>query len=269
MSYQTLSIFRDGSIEYVTLNRPEVRNAINPALIAELDDWARNLTRSAEAGAPSACPRVAVLKGAGKSFSAGADLEWMAETVTFTHEQNVADAKRLAAMFEALDRLPVPLVAQVHGAALGGGAGLVAVCDIVIAREDAMFGFTEVKLGLVPAVISPYVVAKIGLSAARDLFVTGARFSAQKALQIGLVHAVSSPAELEATTATYVRDILAAGPQAVREVKRLLRDVAGRTASEVGEATAEAIAARRVSAEGQEGLRAFLEKRAPRWTTDT
>jgi len=259
MTNRCLEIRLDGHVERVTLNRPEVRNAFGPALIAELDEWARGVATRPEV-------RVAVLAGAGAAFSAGADLAWMAETARDTHERNVEDARRMAAMFEALDALPVPLVGQVHGAALGGGVGLVAVCDIAVADAHTVFGFTEVKLGLVPAVISPYVVARIGQSASRELFLTGARFGAARAREIGLVHAVAPPGDLAAVTDTYVSELLSSGPEAIAAAKRLIREVASGAREHVAESTAGIIASRRVSAEGQEGIRAFLEKRKARWT---
>jgi methylglutaconyl-CoA hydratase len=171
----------------------------------------------------------------------------------------------MAAMFEALDTLPVPLVGRVHGAALGGGSGLVSVCDIVVAEEQTTFGFTETKLGIVPAVISPYALSKIGRSAARELFLTGGRFSAARAREIGLVHAVTTLAQIDETVAGFVRELLSAGPEAVSTIKQLIRAVWGRPASEVRDLTARTIAERRASEEGREGIRAFLEKRPPRW----
>jgi len=257
MAYQTLTVRQDGDVEHVTLNRPEVRNAFNPTLIAELHDWAR--------GVGGRGRRVAVLGGEGKVFSAGADLAWMAESATYSHERNVEDAGRMAAMFAALDTLPIPLLGRVHGAALGGGCGLVAVCDVVVADEQTTFGFTEVKLGILPAVISPYAIAKIGRSAARELFLTGARFTAARAREIGLVHAVTSSDRVDGVVAGYVRDFLSAGPQAVAAAKQMIREVSSLAADRVTEVTARAIADRRVSAEGQEGIRAFLEKRPPKW----
>jgi methylglutaconyl-CoA hydratase len=169
-------------------------------------------------------------------------------------------------MFGALDELPVPLIGRIHGAALGGGAGLAAVCDIVVAEEQAAFAFTEVKLGILPAVISPFAVAKIGRSAARELFLTGARFTAVRAKEIGLVHAVVPAHELDNAVATYASELLAAGPEAIAAAKALIAQVAGRNPADVRSITAAAIAGRRVSKEGQEGLRAFLEKRKPSWT---
>jgi methylglutaconyl-CoA hydratase len=254
-----LAIRLDGPVERVTLNRPDVRNAFGPALIAELDEWARGVAARPEV-------RVAVLSGAGKVFSAGADLAWMAEVAGYSRERHVEDARRMAAMFEALDRLPVPLVGQVHGAALGGGVGLVAVCDIVVAEARTAFGFTEVKLGLVPAVISPYVLAKIGQSAARELFLTGARFGAARAKAIGLVDAVTSADDLAAVTDGYARELLSSGPEAIAAAKRLIREVAAAPRERVTEITVDAIVSRRASAEGQEGIRAFLEKRKPGWS---
>ncbi len=259
MSYQTIDVRREGSVEYVTLNRPDVRNAFNPTLIHELRAWAHEISPTTHD------VRAAVLSGAGKVFSAGADLGWMAESASYSREQNIDDAKRMAAMFEALDTLPVPLIGKVHGAALGGGSGLVAVCDIVVAEEQTMFGFTEVKLGIVPAVISPYVLAKIGRSAARELFLTGARFGAARAREIGLAHAVTSADQMQPTVDGYLRELLTSAPKAVAAAKQMIRQVCSAPKEQVKDLTAQAIAARRVSDEGQEGIRAFLEKRKPGW----
>jgi methylglutaconyl-CoA hydratase len=172
----------------------------------------------------------------------------------------------MSRMFAALDTLPFPLVGRIHGAALGGGAGLAAVCDVVVADDQAVFGFTEVKLGIVPAVISPFVLAKIGRSAARDLFLTGARFSAARARDIGLVHAVVPAADLDGAVAAYVSELLSAGPEAAATAKALIAQVWALSIQDAMPLTADAIATRRVSAEGQEGLRAFLEKRRPSWS---
>ncbi len=256
--FEHLQVRREGAVEHVVLDRPEVRNAFNPALVRALAAWAASVAVSPDV-------RVAVLSGAGRVFCAGGDLASMAATIDATREENLADAAAMAAMFEALDRLPVPLIGRVHGTALGGGVGLTAVCDIVVAAEDAVFGFTEVKLGIVPSVISPYVLAKIGRSAARDLFLTGARFGAPRARALGLVHAVVPAEALDTTVAQYAAEILSAGPEAVRCAKRLVREVAGREPADVVPLTTGTLADRRVSAEGQEGLRAFLEKRRPKW----
>ena len=261
MPYDHLLVHRDGPVETVTLNRPQVRNAFNEAVIAELADWAASAARVADL-------RVAVLAGAGSTFSAGADLAWMAKMIDASHDENVRDAERLAGMFHALDALPVPLVGRIQGAALGGGCGLAAVCDMVAAASDAVFGFTEVKLGLIPAVISPFALAKIGRSAARELFLTGARFSAARARQIGLVHAVVPEAELDAAVQAYVQELLAAGPEAVSAAKSLVREVWPLDVSDARRFTTQAIARQRVSAEGQEGMRAFIEKRRAGWRAD-
>jgi methylglutaconyl-CoA hydratase len=253
-----LDIHHDGPIVRVTLDRPDVRNAFNEELIAELTDWAERVT-------PSAGTRVAILMGAGRTFCAGADVTWMSRMVGYSHEENLRDARTLGRMFAALNALPVPLIGRIHGAALGGGAGLAAVCDIVVAAEDAIFGFTEVKLGIVPAVISPYAISKIGQSAARELFLTGARFSAARAREIGLVHAIGEEAELDRIVAKYVNDLLTSGPHAVSTAKRLIAAVANHTPEDVIDHTVETIAHQRVSPEGQDGLRAFLEKRKPTW----
>jgi methylglutaconyl-CoA hydratase len=253
-----LLIEDSGSVVRVILNRPDVRNAFNEALIAELTAWAESVTASGPA-------RVAVLSGAGKMFCAGADVTWMSKMVAYTHDENVRDARAMAGMFQALDRLPIPLIGRIHGAALGGGAGLAAVCDIVVAAEDVSFAFTEVKLGIVPAVISPFVLAKIGPSAARELFLTGARFSAARAKEIGLVHAIGAEDELDRIVAKYVNDLTTSAPQAVAAAKRLIAEVTTGTATSAAEYTIDAIAERRVSPEGQEGMRAFLAKRPPSW----
>jgi methylglutaconyl-CoA hydratase len=261
LSYTHLISRRNGAVEHLILNRPDVRNAFNEQVIAELTAWAAATREAAAQGDV----RVVVLSGAGKTFCAGADVTWMSRTVAFTEEENLRDAMAMSQMFGALDVLPVPLVCRVQGAALGGGAGLAAVCDIVVAAEDAVFGFTEVKLGILPAVISPFALAKIGRSAARELFLTGARFPATRAREIGLVHAVVPAAELDSAVERYVRELLTAGPEAIAAAKALIPQVWGRSVLEAMPVTAAAIAGRRVSKEGQEGLRAFLQKRPASW----
>jgi methylglutaconyl-CoA hydratase len=254
----SLQVEHAGPIVRVTLNRPEVRNAFNEELIAQLTAWAESVK-------PGGTARVAVLSGAGRMFCAGADLTWMSKMVAYTREENVRDARAMARMFEALDRLPIPLIGRVHGAALGGGVGLAAVCDIVVAAEDAAFAFTEVKLGILPAVISPYAIAKIGVSAARELFLTGARFSAARAREAGLVHAVVEDHELDRAVAKYVNDLLTSAPEAVAAAKALIAHVSCNQGTSAIEYTIDAIADRRVSREGQEGMAAFLAKRPPSW----
>jgi methylglutaconyl-CoA hydratase len=242
-----LRIERAGEVLRVTMARAERRNAFDASLIAELT----------QAFADVGDVRAVVLAGDGPSFSAGADVDWMRSSVELAYAENVDDALRLRAMLEAIDSCPAPVVARVQGHALGGGCGLVACCDVVVAAPDAQFAFSEVKLGIVPAVISPFALAKIGSSAARRYFVTGERFSATVALRIGLVHEVTD--ELDTAVDAVVVELLAAGPQAARAAKKLARSPLSAVE------TAELIAAHRTSAEGQEGLHAFLEKRTPTW----
>lgn len=262
MSYQFLSVERRGPVEHVTLNRPDVRNAFNEHVIAELTTWANTAHQDREL-------RVVVLAGAGKVFSAGADAAWMAKMAGYTEADNVRDATAGAKMFLAINTIPAIVIGRIHGAALGGGSGLAAVCDIVVADEAAIFGFTETKLGILPAMISPYVLQKIGASAARELFLTGMRFDAARAKAIGLVHKVVPLAGLDEAVAGYVTEALSASPTAVARSKALIPRVLGQSPADVIEITAEAIAAQRVSPEGQEGLTAFLNKRTPAWTPST
>ena len=261
MPYSYLSTRREGSVEYLTLNRPDVRNAFNEDVIAELTEWALATQDAAE----QHDIRAVVIAGAGKTFCAGADVTWMSKTAQYTEDENLRDALAASHMFGAINELPLAVVGRVQGAALGGGAGLAAVCDIVVADEGAVFGFSEVKLGILPAVISPFALAKIGRSAARELFLTGARFPASRAKEIGLVHTVVAAGELDAAVAAHVREILSAGPEAVAAAKALIPHVWELSVDEARHVTARALAARRVSPEGQEGLRAFLEKRKPSW----
>ncbi len=237
-----LRVERDGLVLRVTLAKPDRRNAFDAALIAEVTD--------AFAGVGDA--RAVVLAGEGSSFCAGADVEWQRSSIDLSYDENVEDAMRLYRMLETIDSCPAPVVCRVHGYALGGGSGLVACADIAVAQADAVFGFSEVRLGIIPAVISPFVLARIGASA-RRYFVTGERFTAEVALRIGLVDEVSEEADEKAEA--LVRDILAGGPQAVHEAKRLVRE------RPTGIETARVAAARRTSEEGQDGLRAFLDSR--------
>ena len=249
-----------GPVTTVTLNRPEVRNAFDAALIQDLTTFALNVPTDGSV-------RVVVLQGAGSVFSAGADLQWMSEMLSYTREENLEDARRAATMFHAIDAIAVPVIARIHGAALGGGAGLAAVADVVVAATDAVFGFTEVTLGILPAMISPYVVRKIGLSAARELCLSGMRFSAARAREVGLVHDVVSAERLNLAVDRYAQQFRRAAPSAVAATKALLAKVHGKAPSDVLAETVVAIANQRVSPEGQEGMRAFLEKRHPTWVS--
>ena len=261
MAYRYLLSRREGALEYLSLNRPDVRNAFNDEVIAELTAWAG-------AAAADTTLRVVILSGEGKVFSAGADANWMAKMIDYSHADNVRDATRMAGMFLALDTLPAAVVGRIHGAALGGGAGLTAICDIAVAEDQAVFGFTETKLGILPAVISPYVLPKIGPSAARELFLTGMRFPAARAKEIGLVHAVVAITQLDQAVDIYVKELLSASPSGIAAAKALIPKVWGRSPADAAEITADAIASQRVSPEGQDGLRAFLEKRKPSFSRD-
>jgi len=242
-----LRVERDGEVLRVTLARPDRRNAFDAALIAELAETFVDVGRA----------RAVVLAGDGASFSAGADVDWMRSSADLSFDENVADANALRRMLEAIDGCPAPVVARVQGHALGGGAGLVAAADVALAARKAVFAFSEVKLGIIPAVISPFALAKIGAGAARRYFLTGERFDAATALRIGLVHDVAD--DLDAAVDGVVGELLSAGPQAARWAKRLVRE------RPAGPETARWIAERRTSEEGQEGLRAFLEKRPAVW----
>jgi methylglutaconyl-CoA hydratase len=246
----SLKVERDGRVLRVTLARPERRNAFDASLIAELHEAFRDVGDA----------RAVVLSGEGPSFCAGADVEWQRASVDLTYEENVEDAMRLYRMLEAIDACAAPVVCVVHGHALGGGAGLVACSDVAVAWPDAVFGFTEVRLGIIPAVISPFVLRRIG-EAARRYFLTGERFGSDVALRIGLVSEVAEDAG--STAEGIVEDLLAGGPEAVRAAKRLVRERPS------GVATAEIAAERRTSAEGQDGLHAFLERRPPGWVEET
>jgi len=238
---------RDGAILRVTLARPERRNAFDASVIAELHEAFEDVGDA----------RVVVLAGDGQSFCAGADVEWQRSSIELSYDENVEDYRRFSAMLNAVWRCPAPVVARVQGYALGGGSGLTCCCDVAVAAPDAVFGFSEVRLGIMPAVISPMVLERIGPSAARRYMVTGERIDAQTALRIGIVHEVAD--DLDAAVQRVVDDILAGGPIAVREAKRLVLEPGGE------EDLLARASERRTSDEGQEGLRAFLEKRPPGW----
>jgi methylglutaconyl-CoA hydratase len=241
-----LKIERSGHVLRVTLARPERRNAFDAALIAELT----------EAFADVGEARAVVLAGEGQSFCAGADVDWQRSAIDLSYKENVEDALRLYRMCETIDRCPAPVIARVHGYALGGGSGLAACADVAIATPDAVFGFSEVKLGIIPAVISPFVLPKIGAHA-RRYFLTGERFDAEAALRIGLIEEIAD--DVDAAVDRVVAELLTAGPEAVREAKRLIRE------RPAGEETAQIAARLRAGEEGQEGLRAFLDRRDAGW----
>ena len=258
MAYTTLLAELSDGVLTVTLNRPEVHNAFNDELIAEAIDLFSSIDTEAT--------RAVVLKGTGKNFCAGADLNWMSRMVSYTRAENIRDSSKLAKMFAVMNECPVPIVGRIQGAAIGGGVGLVSVCDIAVALEGTQFGLSEVKLGILPAVISPYVIAKIGETHARALFLTGERFDTERALRIGLVHRVTDTVEaLDAAVYETVTQLKTSGPEAVRECKKLIAHVASHELADAVPYTIEAIAARRTSDEGQEGMRAFLSKGLASW----
>ena len=258
MQLERLEIESDGPVARVWLNRPDARNAFDGLMVTELRKTLFDLFSRDSV-------RVVVLGGRGPSFCAGGDLTWMKAMAGFTREENLGEAQALADLFFTVYESPKPVVARVHGAALGGGAGLVAACDIPVAALGTQFGFTEVRLGLVPAVISPYVLRKIGESAARELFLTGERFEAVRAQEIGLVRTAVPPEHLDAVVEARVQAVLQAGPRAVAEAKALIREVGYRRVEDVQRYTVERLADIRATPEAQEGMRAFLEKRKPYW----
>jgi methylglutaconyl-CoA hydratase len=250
---------RGRGVVWLTLDRPEIHNAFDDRLITLLT------AELARLGADDAV-RVVVLTGAGRSFSAGADLNWMRRTAIYREAENLADAMALARLMQTLNELAKPTVARVNGAALGGGTGLVACCDVVVASEQAIFGTTEVRLGLIPSVIGPYVLAALGPRHARRLMLTGERISAAEAAGLGLVHEVVTAEQLDAAVERVVAELLKGGPAALTAAKRLIGDLAGRPIGpDLIDDTAQRIAALRATPEAREGVGAFLEKRTPGW----
>lgn len=261
MNYQSIEIVQEGSVATITLNRPQVKNAFDETLIAELTAALRDL------GAEDSA-RVIVLTGRGEVFSAGADLNWMRKVAAYGYEENIADALKLADLMETLYRTPKATVARVNGACIGGALGLVSACDIAVASSEAFFALREIRLGITPAVISPYVIRRIGEKNARDYFLTGRRMDAATAERIGLVHEVVGPGQLDDTVNDWVERFLHSGPEAVKACKELIARVSGSPIAEVKQFTAEMIASLRGSEEGQEGFAAFFQKRKPKWDTE-
>jgi methylglutaconyl-CoA hydratase len=245
----------------VTLNRPESHNAMTPEMIAALTAAFREVNERDEA-------RLVTLTGAGRSFCAGADIGYMRQAADYTFAENVADGEAIFDLMAAVDTCHKPVVGRINGAAIGGGAGLVSCCDIVVAVERAIFAFSEARLGILPAVISPFVLAKIGAGPARELFLTGERFDAAHARRIGLVHHVVAEDELDTAVAERIKQLRQAAPGAQAAAKSLIRRVAGQPKAEMRDYTTRLIAQRRAGVEGREGLGAFLEKRSPAWQTD-
>lgn len=255
----TVEVRRQGALTRIALNRPEQHNAFNNDMMAALTAAFQEIGNDPHT-------RVIVLAGNGPSFCAGADVTMMRAAADHTFDQNMAEARAIFDLLLAVDACPKPVVGRVDGAAIGGGAGLVSCCDIVVASNQAKFGFSETRLGIIPAVVSPFVVRKIGAGRARELFLTGERFDAAYAQAIGLVHHVVGREALDAKVAERVEQLMAAGPQAQAAAKALIREVAGHPSAELGDPVARLMAERRASEEGREGLTSFLEKRRPSWS---
>ena len=259
MAKTTISLAVEDRVARVILDRPDIRNAFNDVMLAELLDTFQSLGRREDV-------RVVVMTGSGNAFCAGADMNWMRKVKDYTHEENLRDSLVLADCLYAIYSCAKPTVARVNGAAIGGGLGLAAACDVTVASSEAVFGFSEVKIGVVPACISPYVVRRIGEAASRELFLTGERFSAPKALQVGLVNQVAQPSELDEAVQQRAHQLLSSAPQALKACKELLEKVPGMDLAQAKAYTAEMIATLRRSPEAQEGMAAYLEKRKPSWT---
>lgn len=260
--FQTILYNVEKNTAHVTLNRPEVHNAFNDTMIKELSTVFDDIAANHDI-------RVVIVTGNGKSFCAGADLNWMRRVKDYSYEDNLKESLELAEMLYKAYSSPKPTIARVNGAAIGGGTGLVAVCDIAIAATKAKFSFSEVKLGLIPACISPYVIKKCGEGKCREFFLTGERLTADKAYNAGLVNAVVPLEEIDSTIDKLVKQLISSGPDAITNCKELLRRVSAMSLEEAKKHTAEVIAKLRISEEGQEGMNAFLEKRRPNWVKDS
>lgn len=261
MAYTTFDVTKKGPVARVTLNRPEVRNAFDEVLIQELDRALQEIAADEDV-------RVMVLTGKGTVFSAGADLNWMKKVAKYSYDENFEDAIVFAKMMERMYRLPKATIAMVNGPCIGGGVGLISTCDVVLASSEAVFALREILLGIAPATISPYVLRKMGERHAHDYFLTGRKFDATRACEIGLVNDVAAPGDLEALTERWIRRFLRAGPEALEATKELINKVAWSSIEDIQEYTARTIARLRESEEGQEGFAAFFEKRKPKWDAD-
>ena len=256
--YQTIKFDKRDHVAWITLNRPEVRNAFNATMISEIANAFQEINSRKDL-------RVVVLTGNGQSFCAGADLNWMRDVMNFSYEENLKDSLNLAEMFHLMFSCPLPTIARVNGPAIGGGCGMAAVCDIVIASEKAVFSLSEVKLGLVPACISPYVIRRMGDKNAREYFLTAERLTAEKALAAGLANQVAPENKLDEAVEQRIEQLLSSGPEALACCKQILERAPAISETEVGKYTAEVIARLRMSDEAQEGMKAFFEKRKPKW----
>ena len=258
MNYTTVKYEKQNRVARVTFNRPEIHNAFNATVIAEMRQVFSEIEKDDDI-------RVVVLTGAGKSFCAGADLNWMRSVVNQSFEENLAESNALAELFHSMYSCKRPIIGRINGAAIGGGTGFVAVCDIAIAAQSAVFSFSEVKIGLIPACIGPYVIKKIGEGKTRELFITGERMNAERAHEVGLVNKIVDDNQLDTEVDKLIKFILSSGPEAVAMAKKLIGEVPAMTPEQFKPFTAEMIARLRISDEGQEGMDAFLNKRKPRW----
>jgi len=256
---ETIRCITNGPVARITLNRPDIHNAFNDVMLAELISVFRDLHEK------KGKVRVVILTGSGKSFCAGADLNWMRKMIHYSYEENLKDSNQVSECMHLLYTLPMPTIGRINGAAIGGGMGLVAACDIVVAQEDAVFSLSEVKLGLVPACISPYVIRRAGEARCREFFLSGERIAASKALAAGLVNEVVPLADLDDAVQHWTDRFLKNGPEALAVCKEFLEKVPGMPLEEAKTYTADGIAKLRISPEGQEGMNAFLEKRKPGW----
>ncbi len=261
MEYTTLKFEKDGRVGRVTFNRPEIHNAFNSTVITEMSHLFNELAYDNDL-------RVVLLTGEGKSFCAGADLNWMREVIDQSFEQNLEESNKLADLFYQIYTFKRPVIGRINGAAIGGGTGFVAVCDIAVAASSAKFSFSEVKIGVVPACIGPYVIRKMGEGKARELFITGERMKAKRAHKVGLINKVVDDDKLDEEVNELIDAILTSGPDAVAMAKKLVSEVPAMSPDQFKPYTAEMIARLRVSDEGQEGMDAFLNKRKPRWVTE-
>ena len=259
MKYDTIELQREKNIVTVYLNRPEVHNAMNEKLMNDLTNCFKELSQDKDV-------RIIILTGKGKSFCAGADLNWMKSMAKYSKEENIKDSRLLLNLYEAIYNCPKPVIGQINGHAFGGGIGLFAICDINIALPNCKFAFSEVKLGIIPAVISTYIVRRIGLSNMKRLFITGERFNSEYAKSIGLIDYVVSEEELDSVIKKYAEQLISSGPNAIKEVKKLVSDYEKMDINKYKEHMVKKISQLRVSEEGQEGINAFLQKRKPGWS---
>jgi methylglutaconyl-CoA hydratase len=259
-NFKTIEVLKEGFVVNIRLNRPDIHNALNPLMIAELTTAFTEMANQPEL-------RLVTLRGNGPSFCAGADLNYMKEIAGFGQEENLEDARKLATLFKQISDCPVPVLAIVHGAVYGGANGLSAACDIVLAHEETVFAFSEVKLGITPATISPFVIARCGQAAARELMLTGRKFTASEAYRFMLVNQIYSNESAEKITEFYIKQLLSSAPNALRQCKILIKlvDEESADSTKIFDETTAMIASQRASAEGQEGLAAFFEKRKPNW----